>query len=134
MLRALGGFYGGRAVACADGEIQSARVDPLMLVPRAIKHASRGAPTFPLVRKRGGEGGSASDVDAAWRRRGIKADQKRIGSVIQERTRLDAVVVSQLLLVAQTNDATFAVGCGIVHEIPRQFDWPGMRRIAGERT
>jgi ATP-dependent protease ClpP protease subunit len=47
----------------------------------------------------------------------IDADQRRIGSIIEERTQLDSEKVKSLFLEAQTKDATFAIGCGIVHEI-----------------
>jgi hypothetical protein len=47
----------------------------------------------------------------------IDADQKRIGSIIKERTHLDEPAIASLFLEAQTKDAGFAVGCGIVHEI-----------------
>jgi ATP-dependent protease ClpP protease subunit len=48
---------------------------------------------------------------------GIVADQQRIGQILQERTSLSREQVEGLFLEAQTKDATFAVGCGIVHEI-----------------
>lgn len=48
---------------------------------------------------------------------GILADQKRIGSVIEERTELKTEQVKGLFLEAQTKDATYAAGCGIVHEV-----------------
>ena len=47
----------------------------------------------------------------------VEADQKRIGSVILDRTKLDDATVRQLFLEAQTKDAAYAVGCGIVHEV-----------------
>jgi len=47
----------------------------------------------------------------------IEADQKRIGAIIEERTQLQDAQVRELFLEAQTKDATFAVGCGIVDEI-----------------
>ena len=47
----------------------------------------------------------------------IKSDQTRIGSVIIERSRLTQNEVEKLFLEAQTKDAAFAAGCGIVHEI-----------------
>jgi ATP-dependent protease ClpP protease subunit len=48
---------------------------------------------------------------------GISSDQLRIGSVIGERTDLSEEKIKGLFLEAQTKDAAFAVGCGIVHEI-----------------
>ena len=47
----------------------------------------------------------------------LLADQTRIASVIEERTNLDAAQVEPLFREAQTKDATYAVGVGIVHEI-----------------
>jgi hypothetical protein len=47
----------------------------------------------------------------------ILNDQKRIGSILEERTHLTPEQVGPLFLEAQTKDATFAVGCGIVDEI-----------------
>src|SRR5271165_2415692 len=40
---------------------------------------------------------------------GITSDQKRIGSVIEERTRIDKEAIARLFLEAQTKDAAFAV-------------------------
>ena len=48
---------------------------------------------------------------------GILSDQKRIGSIIVERTKLKEDVVAGLFTEAQTKDATFAVSTGIVDEI-----------------
>lgn len=47
----------------------------------------------------------------------VLSDQKRIGSVIQERTRLTQDQVEGLFREAQTKNAAFAVGCGIVDEV-----------------
>jgi ATP-dependent Clp protease, protease subunit len=47
----------------------------------------------------------------------VRADQKRIGSVIEERTKLPREQIERLFLEAQTKDATFAIGCGIVNEV-----------------
>ncbi len=44
-------------------------------------------------------------------------DQKRIGSIISERTKMDETTIKDLFREAQTKDAAFAAGCGIVHEI-----------------
>jgi ATP-dependent Clp protease protease subunit len=48
---------------------------------------------------------------------GLLADQKRIADIIEECTNLDAEQIKPLFLEAQTKDATYAVGTGIVHEI-----------------
>lgn len=48
---------------------------------------------------------------------GVQADQKRIGSVIAERTTLEVEAIETLFLEATTKDATYAVGTGIVHKI-----------------
>lgn len=53
----------------------------------------------------------------------ILADQKRIGSIIQERTQLTAEQVEALFREAQTKDAAYAASTGIVHEI-RDVDIP----------
>lgn len=47
----------------------------------------------------------------------IEADQRRIGQILEERTQLTREQVDGLFLEAQTKDATYAIGCGIVHEI-----------------
>jgi ATP-dependent Clp protease protease subunit len=47
----------------------------------------------------------------------ILSDQRRIGAVLAERTRLTPEQISTLFLEAQTKDAAFAVGCGIVDEV-----------------
>jgi ATP-dependent Clp protease, protease subunit len=47
----------------------------------------------------------------------ITADQKRIGDIISQRTRISKEDVEKLFLEAQTKDAAFAAGCGIVDEI-----------------
>lgn len=48
---------------------------------------------------------------------GILADQRRIGQILEERTQLTNEQVNGLFLEAQTKDATYAIGCGIVHEV-----------------
>jgi ATP-dependent Clp protease, protease subunit len=48
---------------------------------------------------------------------GILADQKRMGSIIEERSKLTAEDIEALFGEAQTKDATYAIGTGIVHEI-----------------
>jgi ATP-dependent Clp protease, protease subunit len=47
----------------------------------------------------------------------ITSDIKRIGDILVERTGISQDQVSNLFGEAQTKDATFAVGCGIVHEV-----------------
>ena len=47
----------------------------------------------------------------------ILSDQKRIGSIIKERSTLSAAQVRRLFREAQTKDAASAVSCGIVHEV-----------------
>lgn len=47
----------------------------------------------------------------------IHVEHGRIGSIIEERTKLDKEAVAKLFLDAQTKDVTYAVGCGIIHEI-----------------
>lgn len=47
----------------------------------------------------------------------ILHDQKRIGSVIQQRTQLSELQIADLFREAKTKDAAFAIGCGIVHEV-----------------
>jgi hypothetical protein len=47
----------------------------------------------------------------------VHAEHKRIGAVIQERSRLVDAAVQELFLEQQTKDATFAAKYGIVDEI-----------------
>lgn len=47
----------------------------------------------------------------------IMSDHKRIGSIIQERSRLTAKQVRAMFREARTVDSAFAAGCGIVDEI-----------------
>lgn len=47
----------------------------------------------------------------------ILSDQKRIGSIIVERTKIPENEVGNLFREAQTKDAAFAVGAGIIHEV-----------------
>jgi ATP-dependent protease ClpP protease subunit len=47
----------------------------------------------------------------------VMADQKRIGDIIAERTSLEEDAIAPLFREAQTKDAAYAVGAGIVHEI-----------------
>ncbi len=48
---------------------------------------------------------------------GVLSSQTRIAGIIEERTGLSAEEVAPLFREAQTKDATYAVGTGIVHEI-----------------
>jgi len=48
---------------------------------------------------------------------GLLADQKRIGGIIQERTRIPEAEVEDLFREARTKDAAYALGNGIVDEI-----------------
>jgi ATP-dependent protease ClpP protease subunit len=48
---------------------------------------------------------------------GVLADQKRIGTVLEERTTLTSPQIEPLFRDAQTKDADYAVSAGIVHEI-----------------
>jgi ATP-dependent Clp protease protease subunit len=48
---------------------------------------------------------------------GILREQNRIGSIIEERTSLTKKQIHGLFREAQTKDATYAIGSGIVHEI-----------------
>ena len=47
----------------------------------------------------------------------IKSDQDKIGSIIRERTALDANIVEGLFREAQTKDANYAAANGIIHGI-----------------
>lgn len=48
---------------------------------------------------------------------GILTDQRRIGSIIEERTTISNDQIEGLFREAQTKDAAFAVSSGIVHEV-----------------
>jgi ATP-dependent Clp protease, protease subunit len=48
---------------------------------------------------------------------GILADQQRIGAIIEEHSNLTGDQLAELFRGAQTKDAAYAVGCGIVDEI-----------------
>lgn len=54
---------------------------------------------------------------------GILADQKRIGSILEERTQLTKEDVATLFLEATTKDAPYAASVGIVDEV-RDVDIP----------
>jgi ATP-dependent protease ClpP protease subunit len=47
----------------------------------------------------------------------IENNHGRIGSIIKERTKLQESAIPELFREAQTKDAAFAVGCGIIDEI-----------------
>ena len=47
----------------------------------------------------------------------VLADQGRIASIIEERTNLEAKKIRPLFREAQTKDAAYAAGVGIVHEV-----------------
>lgn len=47
----------------------------------------------------------------------ILSDQRRIGAIITERSKITKDEVESLFREAQTKDATYAIGCGLVHEI-----------------
>lgn len=55
---------------------------------------------------------------------GIGSDQRRIGSIITDRTSIPQDEVEGLFREAQTKTAEFARERGIVHEI-REFELPG---------
>lgn len=61
---------------------------------------------------------------------GILRDHKRIGNIISERTKLGEEVVASLFSEAQTKDATFAIGAGIVDEIKDVQIPPGSNVIS----
>jgi ATP-dependent protease ClpP protease subunit len=58
----------------------------------------------------------------------VEADQRRIGSIIEQRTTLQSEEIPQLFLEAQTKDAAYAVRSGIVHEV-RDVQIPAGSRI-----
>jgi ATP-dependent Clp protease protease subunit len=62
-------------------------------------------------------GGRLEEKFLRERLRSLLSDHKRIGVIIEERTRLNKRQVSGLFREAQTKDSAFAVGCGIVHEV-----------------
>lgn len=47
----------------------------------------------------------------------LLADEKRIGDIITERTRITSEQVGDLFAEAQTKDAAYAVGLGLVHDV-----------------
>jgi ATP-dependent protease ClpP protease subunit len=56
----------------------------------------------------------------------VLADQKRIGAIIEERSALTSKQIKPLFRDAQTKDAEWAVGAGIVHEIKDAEVPPGV--------
>lgn len=63
------------------------------------------------------KGARFEEKDLRERLDGILADQKRIGTIITERTKIPPEEVEALFRQAQTKDAAFAASCGIVDEI-----------------
>jgi ATP-dependent Clp protease protease subunit len=55
----------------------------------------------------------------------IQADHKRIGAILADKTKLTEAEVATLFLEAQTKDADWAVGRGLVHEIRHVQISPG---------
>jgi ATP-dependent protease ClpP protease subunit len=47
----------------------------------------------------------------------VNIEHNRIGSIIEERTKLDKESIAKLFLEAQTKDAAYAIGCGIIHQV-----------------
>src|SRR5579862_4007773 len=47
----------------------------------------------------------------------IMSNHARIGTILEERTKINKAAIPELFREAQTKDATFALGAGIVHEI-----------------
>jgi ATP-dependent Clp protease protease subunit len=64
-----------------------------------------------------GAGGRLEEKSLRERLDSIKADTKRIGSIIEERTNLNPRQVGKLFLEARTKDAAYAASVGIVDEI-----------------
>ncbi|CAN5300426.1 hypothetical protein BH18ACT12_BH18ACT12_00760 [soil metagenome] len=60
----------------------------------------------------------------------LRADQKLIASVIADRTKLSTGDIAQLFLEAQTKDANWTVGAGIVDEI-RDVNIPDGHPVQG---
>jgi ATP-dependent Clp protease, protease subunit len=55
----------------------------------------------------------------------LLSDQKRIGSIIQERTTIPEAEIEDLFREARTKDSAYALGNGIVHEIREVMIPPG---------
>lgn len=47
----------------------------------------------------------------------IESNHGRMASILEQRTQIAQAVIKELFREAQTKDATYAVGCGIIHEI-----------------
>ena len=75
----------------------------------ASVQATLAAPTGPMA--------ILGEKELRERLGAIQADQKRIGSVIRERTRLGEPDIETLFLEAQTKDANWALSCGVIDEI-----------------
>jgi hypothetical protein len=48
---------------------------------------------------------------------GLMSDQRRIGNIISENTKLSDTEVADLFREAQTKDAGYAIDKGIIHEV-----------------
>jgi ATP-dependent Clp protease, protease subunit len=64
-----------------------------------------------------GEGMSFEEKLLRERLDGVLADQKRIGTIIEERTTLTAAKIKPLFREARTKDADYALNAGIIDEI-----------------
>jgi len=62
-------------------------------------------------------GGRLEEKTLRERLGSLLSDQSRIGSIMEDRTNLTKNQIKGLFRQAQTKDATFAAGCGIIHEI-----------------
>jgi ATP-dependent protease ClpP protease subunit len=47
----------------------------------------------------------------------VVSNHNRIGAVLEERTKIDKALIPELFREAQTKDTTFAIGCGIIHDV-----------------
>lgn len=63
------------------------------------------------------QGGRLEEKLLRERLASLLSDQKRIGEIIAERTKISPADVERFFTEAQTKDAAFAAGCGIVDEI-----------------
>lgn len=73
-----------------------------------------------------GEGAMLDRRALEERSEAVLADEKRIGSIIKERTNLTDSDVEGLFEHAHTKDAAYAAGAGIVHEIKDIAFTPGV--------
>ena len=62
-------------------------------------------------------GGRLEEKNLRERLDTVLSDQQRIGSILEDRTQLTPEQIAALFLEAQTKDAAYAVGCGIVNEV-----------------